>query len=300
LMVSGLGLRSRARHLGQALRHRARKLGPAGWIGVLATLGVMAVVVSTGLAALTNDAWLDDLLLEVAKAGVWIVAVGAVGGALAVAWESITASREAKRAADVRDEERRLANEEKARDQRRIDDQQLRAELVSLVALYNQVKAVRRSLRSLGLDPKYPGPDAAGGRSGVLTEMQAQGFQAQMLILNGVQLDFEAKARQFGQTDLVGPDTARVVQLLGSIENHLNQVLSVWETNGYLIQAGSAIEPVSVGLEKLFRVSDHLRPMVSDPLREVLKLLNRRAFGEATPTTKKAYATVVDEHQTRE
>ena len=220
--------------------------------------------------------------------------------ALAVAWESITASREAKRAADVRDEERRLANEEKARDQRRVDDEKLRAELVSLVALYNQVKAVRRSLRSLGLDPKYPGPDAAGGRSGVLTEMQAQGFQAQMLILNGVQLDFEAKARQFGQTDLVGPDTARVVQLLGSIENHLNQVLSVWETNGYLIQAGSAIEPVSVGLEKLFRVSDHLRPMVSDPLREVLKLLNRRAFGEATPTTKKAYATVVDEHQTRE
>ena len=121
-----------------------------------------------------------------------------------------------------------------------------------------------------------------------------------MLILNGVQLDFEAKARQFGQTDLVGPDTARVVQLLCSIENHLNQILSVWENNGFLIQAGSAIEPVSVGLEKLFRVRQHLRPKVSDPLREILELMNRRAFGEATPTTKGAYEEVVKEHRKRE
>jgi hypothetical protein len=85
-----------------------------------------------------------------------------------------------------------------------------------------------------------------------------------MLILNGLQLGFESKARQFGQTNFVGDDTAKVVELLDRIENHLNQVLNLWEQRGWNIREGAPLSLVSDGLTPLFRVGDYLRPQVSN------------------------------------
>jgi uncharacterized membrane protein YcjF (UPF0283 family) len=130
-------------------------------------LGLVAVIAGAWLADLTEDKWFDALWLEVAKAGVQVVAVGVLGGALAATWQTITSRREAEIERDAKERERELESNDKIRD-----------ELVSLVALYNGVKAVRRVLRSLGLDLKtYPVADQETvRRTALLTDAQARGF----------------------------------------------------------------------------------------------------------------------------
>jgi hypothetical protein len=121
-----------------------------------------------------------------------------------------------------------------------------------------------------------------------------------MLVLNGLQLQFESKAKQFGQTDFLDADTDQVVRDLGRIENHLNGVLGLWEHKGWTIREGIRLEEVSDGLEGLFRVGAHMRPEVSEPLREVTRLINKHIFSEATAPTRKALADVLTEHENRD
>jgi hypothetical protein len=168
--------------------------------------------------------------------------------------------------------------------------------------LYNGVKSVRRIVRSLGLDLKtYPDAERETVRqTAILSEEQACGFHAQMLILNGLQLEFESKARQFGQTNFLGDDTDQVVTNLGRIENRLNRVLELWEKSGWTIQQGTPLWLVSDGLKLLLRVTEHLRPEVSNPLREITELINKHVFGEAMKETQDALAAIVSEHEKRE
>jgi hypothetical protein len=197
---------------------------------------------------------------------------GVLGGALAAIWQNIRARRE-----------REIERNDK-----------IRAELVSLIALYNDVKAVRRILRSLGLDLKtYPVNEQVQVRqNAVLTKKQPRGFHTQMLILSGLQLGFEAKVKQFGQTNFLDDDTGKVVEALSRIEEDLNQVLDLWEKNGWTIREGTALAVVSDGLVKLFRVTDHLRPQVSDQMKEITKLINEHAFGGASKDTKAVVARI--------
>jgi hypothetical protein len=136
-------------------------------------------------------------------------------------------------------------------------------------------------------------------QTAVLSEEQVHGFHAQMLILSGLQLEFESKSRQFGQTNFLGDDTDQVVTKLGRIENHLNRVLELWEESGWTIQQGTPLRLVSDGLKLLLRVRDHLRPEVSDPLREITELINKHVFGEALQETRDALAEV-SEREKRE
>jgi hypothetical protein len=261
------------RKLGKWLRRRNARL----LLTLLTLIGLVAIIVGAWRANLTDDKWSDALWLEIAKAGVQVVAVGVVGGALAAIWRSISARRE--------------------RESERSD--QIRAELVSLVALYNGVKAVRRILRSLGLDLKTGAGGETARHTTLLTEEQARGFHAQMLILNRLQLDFEAKIRQFGQTDFLDKDTKKVVERLSHIENYLNQVLKLWEQSGWTIQEGTALDVVSDGLVRLFR-AEKFRPGVSDPMREITGLINEHVFGGARKETQTALERIDSEAQKRE
>lgn len=281
-------LRSGIRRAGVELRNLLRGFDARWLLALLALLGMVAIIAATWLAHLTQDKWFDALWLEVAKAGVQVVAVGVLGGALAAIWRDITARREAK-----------VEEAAKKREQEIERNDKIRGELVSLLALYNGVKAVRRIVRSLGLDLNtYSDAERETVRqNAVLTKEQASGFHEQMLILNGLQLDFESKARQFGQTNFLDDDTDQVVQSLGRIENHLNKVLDLWEQRGWTIREGAAIAVVSDGLEGLFRVRGHLRPEVSKPLREITELINKHVFGEvfgeASTQTQNALAEIV-------
>src|SRR4051812_2742099 len=83
-------------------------------LGSITLLGLIAVIIGAWRANVTEDEWSDSLWLEVAKAGVGVVAVGVLGGALSNLWKDISARRAAI-------------------DQR---NDKLRTELVSLVSLY--------------------------------------------------------------------------------------------------------------------------------------------------------------------
>ena len=113
-----------------------------------------------------------------------------------------------------------------------------------------------------------------------------------MLILSRLQLGFEAKLKQFGQTDFLEGDTGEVVEALSRIEEHLNQVLDLWEQKGWTIREGTPLALVYDGLEKLFRVRAHFRPGVSDQMKEITELINKHVFGEATENTKKVVARI--------
>lgn len=262
-----------------ALRKRLRR--DAVWwllLAFLTFLGLAAIITGAWLAHLTphKDKWLNALWLEVAKAGVQVVAVGVLGGALAAIWQNIRARRDHE-----------IERNNKIRDHEIERNDKIRAELVSLVDLYNGVKAVRRHLRSLGLDLQtYPNNEQEQAKNALLTEEQARGFHEQMLILSGLQLGFEAKVRQFGQTNFLDDDTVKVVEALGCIEEHLNQVLDLWEQRGWTIRKGTPLADVSKGLEKLFRVRAHLRPQVSNQLWKITELINKHVFGGASKNTK--------------
>jgi hypothetical protein len=239
-----------------------------------------------GLAATIIGAWQikwsDALWLEVAKSGIQVVAVGVLGGALAATWRTITSRREAAIEQDAKKRDRKIERNEK-----------ILTELASMVALYNDVKAVRRILRSLGLDLKtYPNHE---GKNRLLTKEQAAGFHEQMLILSRLQLGFEWRVRQFGASNFLDSDTGKVVENLGSIENHLNGILDLWEQRGWTIREGTPLGVVSDGLVGLFRVRGHLRPGVSAPLSAITGLVNKHVFGEfgeASKETQKAVRTI--------
>lgn len=246
--------------------------------------------------------------------------VGVLGGALAFLWQAITKQREWKHERSEKVRERKLdglekqrernlalreseregnlALREKEREQRRANNDKLRDELASLVLLYNDVKSVRRNLRSLGLDVKtYPAAqreDVRGTRR--LTKEQASGFHEQMLILSGLQLSFEAKLKQFGQTNLLEGDNPKVVTLIGGIENHLNNVLDLWEQRGWDVSEGTTLSVVYDGLVGLFRVPGYFGPHVSQKMREIMELINKHVFNEASTDTQNALKTALSKH----
>ena len=77
-----LALRKRLRGACLALRNRLRRDGAWWLIALLTVVGLAAIISSAWLAHLTphKDKWLNALWLEVAKAGVQVVAVGVLGG----------------------------------------------------------------------------------------------------------------------------------------------------------------------------------------------------------------------------
>jgi len=114
-------------------------------IGATALVGALVASLSVFFAGRTTDTWLDGFWLEMGKAGTQIVAVGVVGGAVTWAWKEVERAR-ADRAAEISAEKAQRRKRQQAR------NKALRRELDELGAMYNKVKAVRRTLRSLGFD----------------------------------------------------------------------------------------------------------------------------------------------------
>jgi hypothetical protein len=285
---------------------------PSELVAMLGLAGLGAVAASLVLAHFTDDEWRDALWLEVAKAGVWVVAVGVLGGALSSIWQRVTADREAEAAEATKEHDRELALREKERDRELAEEgkardrelerkEKIREELASLVEMYNAVKSVRRTLRSLGFDRRFPSPREDSGQAGdVLTAEQARGFHAQMLVLNGLQLDFESKAKLFGQAGILGDDAKQVVQLLGHVEGYLNDILRIWEMGGWTIRQGTHLAVVSDGLIRLFRVRASFRPGIANPLHEITQLMNKQLFGEANADARTALDVIIQAQADRD
>ena len=282
-------------------RVRARTLP---WlIGVIAAVGLATAGLGSWLAWVSNDEWYDALWLEVAKAGVQVVAVGVLGGALAAAWHSITAERERRLVSEAKEADERRADAAKEAERRTERNAKIRGELADLIVLYNDVKAIRRTLRSLGLDVKlYVDVERREGltkeqaeaeaqtqreqfkKAISLTEEQARGFHEQMRILNTLQLGYESKVRQFAQADLLGEkDTATVRKQLEDIESYLNHVLALWTKHGWAIREGTRLDVVSDGLSALYRQAQ-FKPGIKQPMRKITRLINKHLFGAPAKT----------------
>jgi len=188
-------------------------------------LGFAMVVIGAVMSDQRRELW-----LELARVGIQLLAVGIVGGALSAGWKLAEQRRSDRR----RDFELELENK------REVHERQL-ATFVQVVAAYNGVKSVRRTLKSLGLK----------SREGVLDTWQVAGFHAQMARLNELQLVFEAMVRELGETDLFSSDTGTITRELAGIESYLNEVLAVWENHGADIREGSSRAPVADGLRGL-------------------------------------------------
>lgn len=237
-------------------------------MNVLATTLIVAGALSLGgivVGALLTDRD-DDLWLEVARAGVQVLAVGLIGGAVAAAWrlfEQVRSDRQ-KREADERERERQ------------VHEQQLSI-FRKVVGSYNEVKAIRRTLRSLGLRAS----------TGELSEAQVSGFRDLMLRLNVVQLSFEALKREVGETNIFEGDTVDIVKRLHDIEDYLNGALNVWENSGSLIEVGSERSVVSSGLDGLIGSARRFKDGVVSHQREITRLIHEHLFGPSSELAKR-------------
>src|SRR5262245_19028739 len=115
-------LTSGARRGGVELRKLLRRFDVWWLLALLTSLGAVAIIAGSRGTNPSQDQWLDDLWLEGAKAGVQVVAVGVLGGALAAVWRNITARREAEieRVAKKRDRDAERVAKERDRDAERV------------------------------------------------------------------------------------------------------------------------------------------------------------------------------------
>src|SRR4051794_22049250 len=62
-------------------------------LGSITLLGLLAVIAGAVFAALFEDDWSDKLWLEVAKAGIAVLSIGVLGGALSNLWKNLAERR---------------------------------------------------------------------------------------------------------------------------------------------------------------------------------------------------------------
>jgi hypothetical protein len=234
------------------------------WLALALIVAGAVSVAAIVIGALGADRG-DDLWLEVAKAGVQMVAVGLIGTAVAAAWRYLEQERDRKR---------------------QVHEQQL-AVFREVVWSYNEVKAIRRTLRSLGLR----------SFTGALSDVQVSGFREQMQRLNVVQLSFEALAREVPETDIFKPDSSAIAKELSAIEAHLNDVLSVWEHSGSLVAAGTDGKVVS-SLERIIRY-EHFKKGVIDHRRKIGALIHDHLFGPQSESAKQELTTINNDEDTK-
>ena len=194
---------------------------------IWATIGTFVLsLIMLALGILFSESR-DDLWMELSRAGLQLFAVGIIGTALGFVWKQFEQSRS----------DRRKAEELHLEQQRERYQRQL-ANFIHIVDAYNGVKAVRRTLMSLGF--------TAGG--GVLSDWQADGFHAQMSRLNELQLIFEAQLRELTESQLFESDTTVIVTELARIEKYLNRVLAIWQDHGSEIHTGTPTIVATTGL----------------------------------------------------
>jgi hypothetical protein len=257
-----------------------------------ATLLVMALCVGGGLgvagivAGGLKTSRSDDLWLEIAKSGVQLLVVGVLSGGLAATWRYFESQHEARERQSERDRENRLRQTEHERDQRQRqsefdrDREQERndrrlAVFAQIVSSYNDVKAIRRELRSFGFRRV----------EGELDAEQVTEFRRLMSQLNRTQLAFEGMKRELGETDLFGEDTAAVATALFNIEDYLNGTLKLWENDGRDVRVGLSAAVVSSGLDGLIGPAQKFKRGVVAPRDVATQLIHKHLFGPATSAT---------------
>jgi len=155
--------------------------------------------------------------LEIVKAGLQLGVIAIVGGGVASAWKYLESLREK---------------------QRLINDYRLNV-LHGVTISYNQIKGVRRTLRSLGFNSKVTNP---------ITPDHVTEFHAQMKSLNDAQLTLERIKREIRVRGDAFPEGEALSELLREGEDYVRGVLRDWEKHGVDVVAGKpreVLEPMA-------------------------------------------------------
>ena len=171
-----------------------------------------AVAVAVVLIVVGSISASGDVALEVAKAGLELLGVALLGGAVAAAFRWLE---------DDRDEQRRL-------------DDYRAARVGELWDAYHRIKAVRRALRAAG----FAAP------SGKLTGEQVAVFCTRMVELNDAQLNLERLVKLIdGQDDVFGEECGSITRWISQAEGYVGGIIKAWE-NSQAIQAGADLADI--------------------------------------------------------
>jgi hypothetical protein len=167
-----------------------------------------AVIFGVGLTILAAVSLRDltNLWLELGKAGIQLVVVAVVGGAVAAT----------------------LRGAEAARDERRRLNEYRLATLRRIVKAYNQIKAARRILRASGF--RAPA-------KGALREDQVAEFKVQFKSLNAAQLTIETTAREITVYQDVFTCNSALASHLAIVEKYVHRILADWEKSSQYVYA---------------------------------------------------------------
>jgi len=195
---------------------------------LLVALAIAGAAISLGFAKSPSGS--ATLWFEVGKAGLQLVALGILGGLVALAFKLLD---------DLRDDRRRR-------------DEYLASVTDELWGAYHRVKSVRRMLRAAGLRELLDAPRSDTKRSRQPSERQIADFREQMVVLNDAQLTLEKlKLGVKMQPSLYGHDHARIRRALRKAENYVKKVIEDWEDHGEDIKVGEDLDNVEGGLVNL-------------------------------------------------
>gem|GEM_PF-5343828 len=199
-------------------RPKRREQDRLAWVRrALAGAAVIAAALFVIALAATPPPKRADLWFEAAKAGLQLGVVVIVGAVVGYALRYLEAERE----------EARRREEAERQERRRLDEYRLSLAR-DLLAAYNDVKAVRRTLRAFGF--------ASTDRGIELTADQVAEFRKQMNSLIEAQLSLEMVKREIqGQDRVFDADAPGLVKRLSDAEGYVSDVIHDWETYGTAI-----------------------------------------------------------------
>jgi hypothetical protein len=214
----------------------------------------------------------DDLWFEIGKGGITLALATVVGFLRTAVLKDLDARREARTKAVAAAQE-----EERRRHERRL------AMLHDVILAYDQVKLVRRMLRTLGFEQPAPG----------LAQGQVDGFVSQMTALQSVELALEVAERQVDVSrDDYGPEGEELYQTLRLMDGYVRKVLKEWEDRPHQVAVDGQPPAADKGWPEFasFFGSDEdsiaiLRRNIADPMREVERLV-RKADELPTPKSR--------------
>jgi hypothetical protein len=229
---------------------------------------VVAVAVGAiGVGAALSDQP-GDLPFEAAKAGIQLLAVAVLGGAVTYAYRVLDERRQerARVAAESREDKRR--KEAEAREERRLLDDYRAGIARDLIEAYHAIKTVRRTLHASGFRPPASGTLSAEDREMLWRQMEA---------LVGAQLALERVVSEVeAQPPVFEPHVAAITSMLGGAEEYVNDAITDWQQHGPGFEVGvelaSAISPAR-NLRR-FLSGVQMKAAVSRPIVEAVRLIH--------------------------
>lgn len=214
---------------------------------------ISGLVVAAGLVAVgvrLTHLGSSQIGIEIIKAGLQLGVIAIVGGGVASALKYLESLREK---------------------QRMINDYRLNV-LRDVTISYNQIKSIRRVLRSLGFNSLTASP---------LAPDQVMEFQAQMKSLNDAQLTLERTKREVKVRSDAFPEG--VSDLLREAEDYVRKVLRDWEKHGVNIVANASREVLApmVHLRSFLESAENgFEDGIGSKMKLIQKQISSLVFGE--------------------